>query len=188
MATLPFSEPWSSRRGREVCLLPFTRSNRLFYHFLAPKIRVEAFKELVLSAGTIGTPFLLLNSGIGDQEELKAMGIEPLLHLPSVGKNVSDHPFLANAWFVNSTDTFDNIIRNATLFNELFALWNKTETGPFVDPGGTHIAWMRLPSNSSIFEKFSDLSAGPLAPHFEMVTGVCFIDELIQNDGAVYTI
>lgn len=72
-----------------------------------PRTRITASKELVLSAGTIGTPHILLNSGIGDASELSAIGIHPIVDLPSVGKNLSDQPALLNAWFVNSNDTLD---------------------------------------------------------------------------------
>lgn len=114
-----------------------------------------------------------MHSSIGDRHELTAVAVDPILHLPSVGKNASDQPLLGNAWFVNSTDTIDQISRNASLFIEDFQLWNKTETGPFVDGGGTsHLAMLRLPNNASIFQQFPDPSAGPHSAHFELVIGV----------------
>lgn len=69
--------------------------------------RVTASKELILSAGTIGTPHILLHSGIGDRSELQAVGIKAIVHLPSVGKNLTDQPAMGNSWFVNSNDTLD---------------------------------------------------------------------------------
>ena len=47
--------------------------------------------ELVLSTGAIGTPKLLLLSGIGPADELKAIGIEPIADVAGVGKNLRDH-------------------------------------------------------------------------------------------------
>jgi choline dehydrogenase-like flavoprotein len=47
--------------------------------------------EVVLSAGTIGSPKLLLISGIGPSNELAAAGITPVVDLPGVGKNLRDH-------------------------------------------------------------------------------------------------
>ncbi|TEB33989.1 FAD/NAD(P)-binding domain-containing protein [Coprinellus micaceus] len=50
-----------------------------------------ATKELVLSAGSINTPQILLLSGIGPRKELGALGI-PIVHdLPDVGRRLSDH-------------------------------------------------------------------------------------------------
>lgn len=50
-----------------------------------------ATKEVILSAGAIGSPHILLLSGIGDASDLKSHGIKPMLHLAGVGKNLHDH-------------------------------------------------------------------------------------------------
>ncbi len=47
--------------------------------------------ETILAAGAINSPELLLRSGIGPAEELRATGIEPIHDLPGVGKNLQDH-------------------------------------------------------------------------------------------------
>lgn len=47
--------------------------------------------ETVLAAGAIGSPALLMRSGIGDAEELERIGVTPVHHLPGVGKNLHDH-------------------------------------------------------------------------------------------------
>ncbi|AQV99148.1 FAD-dependent oxidoreductase (plasmid) [Cupriavidus necator] len=51
----------------------------------------SAIREVILCAGAIGSPHLLLLSGIGDLDELRAHRISPTLHLPGVGKNLQDH-------------------------------------------------------------------------------------------------
>ncbi|KAJ7497617.1 alcohol oxidase [Mycena latifolia] len=129
-----------------------------------------AKKELILSAGSIGTPNILLHSGIGNSSTLSALGIKPLHHLPSVGQNLTDHTLVELAWLVNSTDTWETAIRNATLSEEEFDEWNTTRTGPLVNAAASHMAWLRIPDNSSIFEHFSDPAAGPNTAHFELVT------------------
>lgn len=52
---------------------------------------IEAEREVLLCAGAIGSPKLLLLSGIGPAEELSALGIDVLVDLPGVGKNLHDH-------------------------------------------------------------------------------------------------
>ena len=52
---------------------------------------VTATKEVVLSAGAIGSPQLLLLSGIGPRDELAEVGVECRLDLPDVGKHLKDH-------------------------------------------------------------------------------------------------
>lgn len=140
--------------------------------YAGPAIRVKATKEVILSAGSIGTPHVLLNSGIGDAQELAAVGVKPLLHLPSVGKELVDHPGLVGNWLVNGTETYDDINRNATLLGELLNQWNETQQGPLVDTPPSHIVFSRLPNNASVFKQVSDPSAGPNAPHFELFVTV----------------
>src|SRR5215469_3110477 len=48
--------------------------------------------QVVLCAGTYGSPALLLRSGIGKPEEVQALGIAPVHVLPGVGQNLHDHP------------------------------------------------------------------------------------------------
>lgn len=55
---------------------------------------LTASKEVILSAGAVGTPHILLNSGIGDQDDLNSLGVPVVLHNPSVGRNLSDHTVL----------------------------------------------------------------------------------------------
>src|SRR5262249_27085405 len=50
-----------------------------------------AQREVVLAAGTIGTPHLLMLSGIGPGQHLHSFGIDMLADLPGVGQNLHDH-------------------------------------------------------------------------------------------------
>lgn len=53
-----------------------------------------AAREVVLSAGAIHSPGILMRSGIGPAEDLRALGIEVLHDLPAVGRHFMDHPIL----------------------------------------------------------------------------------------------
>jgi len=53
--------------------------------------RIRAKKEIILSAGAIGSPHILMTSGVGDADELSEHGIDLHQHLPGVGKNLQDH-------------------------------------------------------------------------------------------------
>ncbi|OBZ77604.1 Pyranose dehydrogenase [Grifola frondosa] len=133
-----------------------------------PRFVVCASKEVILSAGSIGTPQILQLSGIGDATALRKVGITPLVQLSDVGQNLADHPFLGNAWFVNSTSTLETVVRrNATLAEELLVQWNTTGTGLFTDPGANEIVWTRLPPDT--FKTHADPSAGPNSPHIEIL-------------------
>jgi choline dehydrogenase len=52
---------------------------------------VRARREVVICAGTVNSPQLLMLSGIGDKEHLQRHGIEVVHHLPHVGQNLQDH-------------------------------------------------------------------------------------------------
>jgi choline dehydrogenase len=59
------------------------------------KVRtIRASSEVVLSAGAVQTPKILMLSGIGDRAELDRFGIATASHLPGVGQNFQDHPII----------------------------------------------------------------------------------------------
>lgn len=64
------------------------------------EVRIEAGR-IVLAAGAYGTPAILERSGVGDPALLRSAGIEPLVDLPGVGRNLHDHP-LAEVEFAGS--------------------------------------------------------------------------------------
>eukprot|EP01124_Arcella_intermedia_P027435 TRINITY_DN5368_c0_g2_i2.p1 TRINITY_DN5368_c0_g2~~TRINITY_DN5368_c0_g2_i2.p1 ORF type:complete len:489 (+),score=124.75 TRINITY_DN5368_c0_g2_i2:356-1822(+) len=65
---------------------------------------VRARAEVIVCGGAIGSPHLLMLSGIGPQEHLKTIGVQVLKDLPGVGKNLQDHLCVGQFW-----ETWDNI-------------------------------------------------------------------------------
>jgi choline dehydrogenase len=61
------------------------------------KFVVEA-NEIILSAGAVSSPHLLLLSGVGPEDQLSAFAIPVVRHLPGVGKNLRDHPYCNVTW------------------------------------------------------------------------------------------
>jgi choline dehydrogenase len=58
----------------------------------------RARREVILSAGAIGSPQLLMLSGIGPAEHLRAHGIDIAVDLPGVGQNLQDHVMAPAMW------------------------------------------------------------------------------------------
>jgi choline dehydrogenase len=58
-------------------------------------MRVAARKEVIISAGTVHTPQILQNSGIGPRNLLAQANIPLLLNIPGVGQNFQDHAYLS---------------------------------------------------------------------------------------------
>lgn len=52
---------------------------------------IKAYEETIVCAGSVQSPQLLELSGIGDQEVLRAAGIEMKVHSPNVGENLQEH-------------------------------------------------------------------------------------------------
>lgn len=59
---------------------------------------LRARKEIILSAGAIDTPKLLMLSGIGPAEHLAEVGVECVVDAPGVGENLQDHPEAVIQW------------------------------------------------------------------------------------------
>jgi choline dehydrogenase len=67
--------------------------------------RAEVAGELILSAGAIGSPQLLLLSGVGPADELRAHGIAVVHDQPEVGRNLRDHPMAIGLWEASVKDS-----------------------------------------------------------------------------------
>ena len=63
-------------------------------------VEVAARREVVLAAGAIGSPHLLMLSGIGDPDRLAAAGVPVAVRSLEVGRNLQDH--LASGWIVHT--------------------------------------------------------------------------------------
>lgn len=88
--------------------------------------RVLANKEVILCAGAIQSPQLLMLSGVGDESALKKLGIVPQAHLPGVGRNLQDHLDITQvveaAAPVTFSTSFGAMLKNAAHLPEfLFA-------------------------------------------------------------------
>jgi choline dehydrogenase len=78
--------------------------------------RIAAGSEVVLSLGAINSPRVLMQSGIGDQNELQRLGIPVVQHLPGVGQNFQDHPGFDCVWEYREALPPRNGMSEATFF------------------------------------------------------------------------
>jgi choline dehydrogenase len=96
-----------------------TRAVGVEYQHEGKLYQVSATQEVILSAGAFDSPKLLLLSGIGDAEQLQALGISIVANLPGVGQNLQDHilvPIFYEATQDLHTAATSNGIAEAGLF------------------------------------------------------------------------
>lgn len=92
----------------------------------------RARRETILSAGAMGTPALLMRSGIGPGDELRKHGIEVRVASSGVGANLQEHPGVGQNKFVNQP-TMNSRLRPIDILGYLLRYaWNRT--GPLSAP------------------------------------------------------
>ena len=102
---------------------------------------VKARRSVILSAGAIGSPHLLLLSGIGPPEQLASTGVPVFCPLPGVGKNLQDHVGVYMNYLVDQPtyNSEQHILRQAVHG----ANWLLFGRGPGTTPGALAMAFVR---------------------------------------------
>jgi choline dehydrogenase len=101
---------------------------------------IRAAEEVILSAGTIDTPRLLMLSGIGPADELTEVGIDVTVDLPAVGRNLQDHTVTGLIYEAQRT------IPPATAnHGEASLLWRSSPAEPACD---LHLLMLDVPLTS----------------------------------------
>lgn len=95
---------------------------------------VRARREVILSAGAIGSPHLLLLSGVGPAKHLQQHGIPVLVDLPGVGLNLQDHPSIFGLAWTTRKGVSISIPRLADPKSVKDFIFNRQ--GPFTSPFG----------------------------------------------------
>ena len=90
---------------------------------------IIAHREVILSAGAIGSPQILMLSGIGAPDELRPHGIEVVSALKGVGKNLQDH-LQARPVFKTTLSTINTETSNIAKQAVIAAQYALTQTGP----------------------------------------------------------
>ena len=103
------------------------------YSQVGERKRVHARKEVIVSAGVINSPQLLMLSGVGPVAELKRHGIEIVADLPGVGENLQDH--------------FDYLVAHECLTDDTFDIYN-TSTSRRLWAGLRYLLWRGGPATS----------------------------------------
>ncbi|KAF2199071.1 choline dehydrogenase [Delitschia confertaspora ATCC 74209] len=140
--------------------------------------KATAGKEVILSAGALDSPKLLLLSGIGPAKELEGLGISVVKDLPGVGKHLQDHvlAFLCAEVKGNPLNNKYAFEKDATLILEAQALWEKNYSGDFTRHNNTSWAgFLKVPDMEHLLE-YKALDEGwreflsrDAVPHYEFI-------------------
>ena len=106
---------------------------------------IRAAREVILSAGAIGSPRLLLLSGVGPADHLRAVGIDIVHDLPGVGSNLQDHLDLYAIAECSGDHTYDGYLMPHR------ALW----------AGAQYLLFRKGPVASTLFETGGFWFSGP---------------------------
>lgn len=132
---------------------------------------VKAKKEVILSAGTIGTPQILKLSGIGPASELKQHGIPVVKDVSAVGANLSDH-LCGIICFESKLPSLQYLFHP---LNSLPALieWIRYGKGAMTTNAAESAAFLRVADRPDAPESLRkvNLSSGPGAPDLEILIG-----------------
>jgi choline dehydrogenase-like flavoprotein len=99
---------------------------------------VRAEREVILAAGAIGSPQLLMLSGIGPAAHLDEVGVPVAHDLPGVGANLQDHPFLTLVWESSLAESLYGADKPKFLLE-----WVMRKSGPLTSSVGEAFAFVR---------------------------------------------
>lgn len=94
--------------------------------------RASAGTEVIISAGSFGSPHLLQMSGVGDSEHLAGLGVDVVADSPEVGENLADHPVVGVMYDSLRSGTLDDSETAAEILN-WFTLRNGRLTSPVAE-------------------------------------------------------
>jgi 5-(hydroxymethyl)furfural/furfural oxidase len=115
------------------------------------RVRFNA-REVVLSAGALQSPAMLMRAGIGARDELGALGIECVLDLPGVGRNLQDHPSLTFCHFLEPRFRMPRSRRRASMAAARFTSGVEgCDSSDLYLSSATRAAWHSLGNRLGLF-------------------------------------
>jgi choline dehydrogenase len=132
---------------------------------------VKARKEVILSAGAIGTPQVLKLSGVGPSNELKQHGIQVVKDVPGVGANLADH-LCGIVCFETKAKSMQFLFHPTKSLPALIE-WIRFGKGAMTSNAAESGAFIRVADREDAPEslKKNDLSAGPGSVDLELLIG-----------------
>ncbi|KAF1812895.1 putative glucose-methanol-choline oxidoreductase [Eremomyces bilateralis CBS 781.70] len=120
-------------------------ANAVVVETLGLRYTLSATKEVILSAGAVQSPQLLMVSGVGPKKVLEGLNIPVIANLPGVGQNLEDHPLSCSVRRVNLI-TASRMLNDPEYAMKVQNDYVHHESGPLTSPAGV-IAFEKFPSS-----------------------------------------
>lgn len=141
------------------------RAKGVAYHLGGELKTVHARREVILSAGTFGSPQLLMLSGVGPVDELQRHGIPIVNALSGVGRNLQDHiDYVQAVRTKSSAGTFGMSVTGAVRIARAILQWRKHRTGLITSTYAESGAFMRSAPSVSV-------------PDLQLIFAVAMVDD-----------
>lgn len=136
----------------------------------------KARREVILCCGVFESPKLLMLSGIGPMCQLLLHGIPCLVDSPHVGKNLQDHPVMAQVFEVKDNLSMDSYLRPGADHDTALLQYRQSRTGPLVSGLLEMAAFARIDDRLKTCKEWREaaekMDCDPLGPqkqpHFEI--------------------
>lgn len=149
-------------RRRNLTIMTGAKVDRVIFEagratgvILVNDLQIDANAGVILTAGAIESPTLLMRSGIGEYDHLHAMGISTQVHSPHVGRHVQDHPMVVPSFATVRSNSYKSAESLSNLLTYLFR-----KKGPLASNAAEAIAFVRsspklhLPDTELLFAPF----------------------------------
>lgn len=147
----------------EVIIDSDKRASGINFEIGDKKLRVNARKEVILSAGTIGSAKILLQSGIGPKEELNKLNIPLIKELP-VGENLQDHVMVLYNFKYHPTRAYAH--SKVEMADNMFSFL-KHRVGKLTGTGCSDM--LGFVNSHKINEKYPDVAYSHFCQHKQMI-------------------
>ncbi|TRY61644.1 hypothetical protein TCAL_04403 [Tigriopus californicus] len=146
------------------------------------KMKIYAKREVILAGGVVGSPHLMMLSGIGPRDHLQEMGIPVVYHSPGVGQNLQDHiAAYGLTWLTGASSA--GAAYNPFVYTtdpKTYWDWKMTRTGPLAAPIGVE-------GNAFVATKYAntswpDIQITFMASHPGFDGGTTYKDFLMISD------
>ncbi|KAL2849928.1 hypothetical protein BJY01DRAFT_210262 [Aspergillus pseudoustus] len=138
----------------------------------------RANKEIILSAGSLDNPRILMHSGLGPASHLEEFKLPVLVDIPAIGQGLRDHPFTAMTFARDpATNDRNAFFKSQPAMDAAQKQWETDSTGPWARHGAELMmgylkseAAVASPEYKRLPEEVKAFLSKPTIPHYELIS------------------